>query len=501
MRSVINPQMKLGEDPIANIQLDLRSRDDIPKLLLGLQYIYTIPDVRKEVFSILSEILPVLPSGEKVKAHMGRPGMSQWQILVIGVVRLGLNIDYDRLEELVNQHRTLRQMLGHTDWYDETKYNVQTLKDNLRLFTPEILDRINQVVVKTGHTLVKKSPDDVLHGRCDSFVVETDVHFPTDLNLLFDAIKKIIAWSAKLAEKHKLSGWRQHEHSYRQFKKQYRHIQRLRRSHSKNEAKRAAKEAAIHEACEEYLKQAKELFERATQTRQEVVLAASQISAQEQGLLSKLQVFIGHAEKLSDQIRRRVINGERIPHSEKIFSLFEPHTEWISKGKAGVPVELGVKVCILEDQHRFILHHHVMEKQEDNEVAVPMVEAAKERFSTLNAVSFDKGFHSQENQKKLAKLLDCAALPKKGRCSQAEQERESSETFVKLRKAHSAVESAINGLEHFGLDMCPDEGIKGFKRYVSLSVLARNFYRIGMVVRQQSIDAERTTPPSIRRAA
>lgn len=500
MRSVINHQMKLGEDPIAKIQIDLRSRDDIPKLLLGLQYIYTTPDVRKEVFSILSEILPILSSGEKVQAHMGRPGMSQWAILVIGVVRLGLNIDYDRLQELVNQHRTLRQMLGHTDWYDETEYHVQTLKDNLRLFTPEILDRINQVVVRAGHTLVKKSPDDVLHGRCDSFVVETDVHYPTDLNLLFDAIRKIIAWSAELAEKHKLSGWHQHKHSYQQFKKQYRHIQQLRRSNSKNEAKRAENETAIHDECQEYLKQAQELSERATKTRREV-LESAKIDARGQVLLSKLEVFIGYAEKLSNQIRRRVIYGEHIPHSEKIFSLFEPHTEWISKGKAGVPVELGVKVCILEDQHRFILHHHVMEQQEDNEVAVPMVEAAKKRFSTLNAVSFDKGFHSQENQKKLATLLDCAALPKKGRCSPAEQERESSETFVQLRKAHSAVESAINGLEHFGLDTCPDEGIKGFKRYVALSVLARNFYRIGMVVRQQSMDAEQTTPPPIRRAA
>ena len=86
--------------------------------------------------------------------------------------------------------------------------------------------------------------------------------------------------------------------------------------------------------------------------------------------------------------------GEVIPHGEKVFSIFEPHTEWVSKGKAGVPVELGVKVCILEDQYQFILHHQVMQQMTDDQVAVSMVAQAKQRFANLNACSFDKGFHS-----------------------------------------------------------------------------------------------------------
>jgi hypothetical protein len=83
--------------------------------------------------------------------------MEQWKILVLGVVRLGLNADYDRLQELANEHRTLRRMLGHGDWDEDYEYEVQTLKDNLALFTPEVLDRINQVVVGAGHVLVKKT--------------------------------------------------------------------------------------------------------------------------------------------------------------------------------------------------------------------------------------------------------------------------------------------------------------------------------------------------------
>jgi hypothetical protein len=155
MRQVINPQLQFGEQDISAIALDFRSRDDIPRILAGLQYIYVTPDLREEVFGILAEVLPEGKDG-KVSAETGRPGMEQWKILVLGTLRLGLNADYDRILELANEHATLRQMLGHSDWADETRYSLQTLKENLRLFTPEILDCLNQVVVRAGHQLVKK---------------------------------------------------------------------------------------------------------------------------------------------------------------------------------------------------------------------------------------------------------------------------------------------------------------------------------------------------------
>ena len=197
MRKVIDPQLQFGEQDIGAIELDPKSRDDIPQILRGLQYIYTTAELRERVFAILQEVIPEGVEG-KANPDTGRPGMEQWKILVLGVLRLGLNADYDRIHELANQHNTIRQMLGHSDWADETHYELQTLKDNLRLFTPEILDRINQEVVRAGHVLVKKSPDDGLNARCDSFVVETNVHFPTDTNLLWDAMRKTITLFPKL---------------------------------------------------------------------------------------------------------------------------------------------------------------------------------------------------------------------------------------------------------------------------------------------------------------
>jgi IS5 family transposase len=116
-------------------------------------------------------------------------------------------------------------------------------------------------------------------------------------------------------------------------------------------------------------------------------------------------------------------------------------------------------------------------------------------------VSFDKGFHSPSNRSCLEARLDLVALPKKGRHSAADDARETAPEFVQARHKHSAVESAINGLEHFGLDLCPDHGIVGFKRYVALAVLARHIHRLGGVVREQTARTKALVPEPQTRAA
>jgi len=488
MRKVIDPQLKFGEQDISAIHLDPKSRDDIPHILRGLQYIYTTAELRERVFAILQEVIPQGVEGQ-ADPDTGRPGMEQWKILVLGTLRQGLNADYDRIHELSNQHSTIRQMLGHGDWADETTYELQTLKDNLRLFTPQILDRINQEVVRAGHALVKKSPEEGLNARCDSFVLKTDVHFPTDTNLLYDAIRKTIETCADLSRANGLSEWRQSAYNVRQFKKAYRVIQQLRHSTSKDEAKREAKRSEIEEAHGAYLAMAEGYLLRAHHTR-----ACLRIDYLVPAVwLEPLDAYMAHAERQIDQIRRRVLRDETIPHGEKVFSIFQPHTEWIVKGKAGVPMELGLRVCVVEDQYGFILHHEVMEKTTDDRIAVAIVRETKARFPDLSSVSFDKGFHSPQNQAELKKILDRVVLPKKGKLSKADKVREHDPEFIRLRHRHSAVESAINALEVHGLDKCPDHGIDGFKRYVALAVLARNIQRLGTVLRRQE-EARRRGP-------
>ena len=479
MREIIKPQLQLGEQDIGAIVIDARSRDDIPRLLRGLQHIYTSPELREQVFAILAEVLPMRADGEgAVSPATGRPGMTQWSMLVLGTLRLGLNADYDRITELANQHRTVRQMLGHSDWSDETQWHVQTLKDNLRLFTPEVLERINQVVVEAGHALLKKSPDDALEVRADSFVVETNVHFPTDINLLADAMRKVIESSAALAEREGLSDWRQSAYNLRCVKQAYRRVQQLKRSTAKDPERRAARLAEIHAAHGEYLSLCEGFLARAELTKIKLKHGFALPAA----LFTALDDYIAHAKRQIDQIRRRVLQGERIPHAEKRFSIFEPHTEWISKGKAGVPVELGLKVTVSEDQFGFILSHRVMQRESDDQVAVPVVKDLAQRYPSIASVSFDKGFHSKANQQQLAEIVDFPVLPKKGKRSRPELAREHSPRFQRLRRRHSAVESAINALEAHGLDRCPDHGIAGFKRYVALAVVARNLHRLGAVL-------------------
>ncbi len=106
----------------------------------------------------------------------------------------------------------------------------------------------------------------------------------------------------------------------------------------------------------------------------------------------------------------------------------------IGHQKAGVPVELGLRVCVMEDRDRFILHHRVMVKSTDDQVAFAMVGETKQKFPTLRAVSMDKGFYSPASQGALKSRLECVVLPKKGKLSQTDKARESEPEFVKLRK-------------------------------------------------------------------
>ena len=151
MRKVMDKQLKLGEVDISKIEFDLKSRDEIPQLLMGLQHIYCTPTLRREVFALLEEAIPCGRS-----SGTGRPGMDLWRVLVLGVLRLNCNWNFDTLKEMADNHLTLREMLGHVRYLDDTKYPFQTLRDNVSLLTPELLERINVLAVRAGHAVVKK---------------------------------------------------------------------------------------------------------------------------------------------------------------------------------------------------------------------------------------------------------------------------------------------------------------------------------------------------------
>lgn len=468
MRKSIPAQLQLGELDIANITFNTRSRDDIPQLLQGLQYLYRDPELRAQIFTTLSKL-----TSSKINTQLGRPGMDWWKILVMGTIRLNLNCDFDRVHELANEHRTLRQMLGHGFCDDDKEYSLQAIKDNVQLFTPEILDEINQVVVNAGLKLKKK---DQLTARCDSFVVETHVHYPTDINLLFDAIKKTISLTARYGEKLSIKGWRQNNFNTKQVKRAYRKAQQLKRSTSQNEEKKQLRLDKIEQSHKDYIALCFTIIEKATDT---INTPTNSTDLSTIALRLQIEKYITHAKRQIEQVERRVIQGKVIPHNEKVFSIFQPHTEWINKGKAGVPVELGLRVCVVESTSGYILHHQVMQQSTDVDVAVSIIRETKTRYANLTECSFDKGFHSPSNQVELATYLDNVILPKKGKRNKAEETRETDVEFRRKKRQHSAVESGINALEVHGLDKCPDTGLEGFQRYVGLAIVARNIQKLG----------------------
>ena len=315
-------------------------------------------------------------------------------------------------------------------------------------------------------------------------MVETDVHYPTDITLLWDAMRKLIVGCGWLSSVYGLPGWGKYRYNLRRLKRLLRRVQRLKHSSARDEKKQVQREQAIRRAYQQYLEESRRLVARAEET-------LVQWSGDADGAERRdMRRFVDHAHRQIDQIERRVLQGETIPHGEKVFSLFEAHTEWISKGKAGVPVELGLNVCVVEDQYGFILHHRVMQGEGDAAVAVPMVKQTQARFPTLKQCSFDANFYTPDNRQQLRTLLDRAILPSKGILSPEEEAWETSDAFVTARRKHAAVESAINALEVHGLDRCPDHGIEGFQRYVALAVVARNIQQLGAVIQKRKVRAD-----------
>ena len=463
MRNVIQLEQNFGSVPIESVEFDANSRDDIPAILKGLQLIWIDKEKREALFSLLeTHFLPGTDLG------VGRPGMNMWRILVLSVLKQSLGCDFDRLQELANKHTSVRQMMGHGDAvFDGPRYERRTIAGNVSLPAPELLNDVNGLIVAAGHEVSKRKPGESLAARCDSFVVETNVHFPTDVNLLWDATRSLLRETQRACAEFGIGGWRQRQHLEEKARKLYRKVGTANRW-----KKRPKAVAAYIEFCGS-------LADRAEASLAELGTAgAGEVDA------SMILRFLEHARRQIDQIDRRLLKGETIPHAEKVFSVFEEHTRWISKGKAGTPVELGVPVAIVEDQFQFILGHSILWKGADVDVAIPIVENCLERHPDLRVCSFDRGFHSPANRVWLEGRLETAALPTKGRLNKDDIARESAPAFVRARRRHPAVESAINNLEKRGLDRVRTKGAVGFERTVCLSILAANLHRIGLLLQR-----------------
>jgi hypothetical protein len=199
----------------------------------------------------------------------------------------------------------------------------------------------------------------------------------------------------------------------------------------------------------------------------------------------EIQHYLDLTQKVCDTARRRVLEGETVSNAEKIFSIYEPHTELIKRDKQPNPIQFGHNVLVIEDAVGFICHYEVMANGlQDVHVVVPAMKKLQKRHDgQIERGSFDRGFHSPENQKELAKILIHPCLAAKGAQKGPEQHEQASVEFRESRRRHPGVESAIGALQAGnGMERCRDHSQRGYERYVGLGILGRNLHVLGKLL-------------------
>jgi IS5 family transposase len=472
------PEQRLDCLPIGEVELNLECRDEIIPILRALQHLYGQAERRQELLALVGQDV----NGATSCKH-GRRGLNYWEIVVLAAARLGCKLDYDKLQDLAENHRSLRQIMGIGDWQEEVDFDWRRIEDNLIKLRPATLRKINELVVQAGH---QEEPKAIHTVRADTFVVETNIHYPTESSVIGDGLRKIVKAAAELAADKGVKGWRQQEHLLKNIRKLTHKISRASR------AKGAAAAERVKPGYQELLELARNLLGRARQLLLTVGFALEQngftLDELKRGqtplttLPEAILYYLILTTQVCDNARRRVLQGETLAPEDKIFSIFEPHTELIKKGKQPNPVQFGHNVLIVEDAAGFIVDYRVVDNGVlDQELAVPVMKELQERFrGKIKSASFDRGFHTPENQEKLAEIVKTPCIASKGEAQGRQQQKEGTVAFRKARQHHPGVESAIGALQAGnGLKRCRDRSKQGYERYVALAVLGRNLQTLG----------------------
>lgn len=467
MRTRFELQLRIGQTPIGEIYIHPKSKNALEQLIAALKEIYCHSEYNEKIFSIIEKHLP------NIDRNNGRPGMNLWTVFVLGQVRMCLGTSYDMLQHLANNDLLLRKLLGISDLFGEESlhFEYQNIYDNVSRLSEAMLKEINDVIVEFGHREVfKKKETTALHLKTDSFVVESNVHFPTDYNLLWDCARKCLDTVKFFLKKYpQTEGWRKVKHWHSELKSRMREVGRISGSGGKN------KQEKLQKATQLYLSQSRLLLQKLILEKNNLPVFDEKDLVKYFELEHYMRLFVKHI----DLVDRRILKGETIAHAEKMMSIFETYTEWVAKGKFRPSVELGKKLSITSDQYHLIVHHKVMEDEQDRDIVIEIADAVLHKYNAIASMSFDKGHWSRENKALLELEISQVILPKLGKLTVHEQEVEECRIFKRLKNKHSAVESNINELDHRGLDRCPDRSYVHFKTYIALGVCAYNLKKIG----------------------
>jgi len=477
MRIPHQEQLRLDCPPVDQVELNYECRAAMILTLRGLQYLYSRPGFRSQALELVGKDI----LGDAAP-DVGRDGMTFWQVLVLAAVRLGCNFTYDQLQDLAENHRALLQIMQVGSW-EEASFDWRRIQDNICKVRPETIDKINELIVSEGHDLEPTAAERV---RGDSFVAQANIHWPTESSLILDGLTKILLLAPAFAKGLGVTGWRQHKSLLTKAQQAARGIARVKKGKNFQARLRSAYQQFFH-IVELVLPRTQALLDRSLDS----------LPIDSEGGLPDMKLCKTHGElvywhsvtsHVYGTARRRILEGEQVPNDDKLFSVFEPDTELIKRGKIPQPIEFGHSVLVIEDAAGFICHYRVLPlRSNDRSVLISEMEQLQERLEgRIRIASFDRGFHSPENQNKLAKLLAHPCLPMTGSKQSARQEEQASVEFREARQRHPGIESAIGALQAGnGLERCRDHSSMGFKRYVALGILGRNIWVLGKVLLAQ----------------
>jgi IS5 family transposase len=419
------------------------------------------------------------------KPRKGRRGLTARQVLRSLVLMRVKNWDYRELRERIADGVTLRQF---TDFYCDPVPKHDAFNRGFNRLTPQTLKAINDLVVQVA---VGLDLEDGAKLRVDTTVVETDIHHPTDNTLLWDVVRVVTRLIGRLAKALKMRRIKGFCDRRRSAHRRMYEIQRM------TTRQRQERQTTIYRAligiAEDVVASAKSALERTAMMHGEDLSAAMAIDA----IRDEIAHYCGLGERVIDQTRRRVLEGEQVPNAEKIYSIFEPHTDLIKRGKVRTPMEFGHKVFLAESAKGLITQYEVLKGNPADEVHVaPSLRHHRHAFRRAPELyAGDRGFFSEQNVTACAQgAVKTECIPQRGG-SKTPQRRayERSAAFKQGQCFRAGIEGRISVLMRGrGMKRCRAEGVERFTLFVGAAVLANNLMVLGRLLTKRSSRRRKT---------
>jgi IS5 family transposase len=419
------------------------------------------------------------------KPAAGRHGITPEQTLRSLILMRVKNLDYRDLRERINDGFTLRSF---TQFDSQAVPLHDAFNRSINRITPPTMVAINQLVVQIA---VELDLEDGKQLRADTTVVETNIHHPTDATLLWDTVRTITRLVDDLDEKlpRGVKGFTNRTRSAR------RRMQALQRMTARQrEQQQTPKYRELIRITEQVVRNAKQVVAAVKRIRKVDVLTRAAIDA----ICKQITSFCQLGSRVISQTRRRVLQGETVPAEEKLYSIFEPHTDLIKRGKTLKPVEFGHKVFLAESAHGLITEYRVLDGNpvDSDHVAASLDHHQKTFQHPPDRYAADRGFFSDENVQKCKDAgVSQVSIPQRGGQRTAEQEElETSRAFKQGQRFRAGIEGRISVLfRGRGMKRCRLKGRERFETLVGAAVLANNLMRIADLLEKRK--------PNRRRAA